>query len=259
MKYGSCQVTGHALWWSLHQTRKLTKCTTMKQIPPPTEKQLEHFEEIERILDVTYGPRELQPSGDAIAQLVGTILSQNTSDVNTRRTFERLRETFATWEDVIEADTDDVRDAIQLGGLANIKAPRIQQALASIINRTGSLDLAFLEDMPPEQAQAWLTELDGIGPKTAACVMLFSLGIPVMPVDTHVGRVTTRLGVVPDRTSTITKERILEKLIGPDPYRMYAFHVETIAHGRSVCRARNPKCEECPLNHLCDYYRKVTS
>lgn len=224
--------------------------------PHPTEDQLTHFEEIERLLEVMYGPRVLRANGDPVSELVGTILSQNTSDVNTARSFGALRSRFATWEDVIEADTGEVSDTIKMGGLNKIKAPRIQAALQSIIDRHGSLDLEFLQEMSVEDAQAWLTAQNGIGPKTAACVLLFSLGKPAMPVDTHVGRVMTRLGVVPDKTSTMTKERILETLIGDDSDRMYAVHVETITHGRQLCKAQRPLCEQCQLNHLCTYYRE---
>lgn len=222
----------------------------------PTVEQLAHFEEIERLLDVMYGPRMLRANGDPVSELVGTILSQNTSDVNTARSFASLRATFATWEDVIAADTADIAHAIRMGGLSNIKAPRIQAALQSILDRHGSLELSFLQEMPLLEAQTWLTAQNGIGPKTAACVLLFSLGMPAMPVDTHVGRVMTRLGVAPNKTSTVTKERMLETLIGDDADRMYAVHVETISHGRKVCKAQRPLCEQCKLQHLCRYYRE---
>lgn len=222
----------------------------------PTEAQLTHFEEIERLLDDRYGPRMHNPSGDPVSGLVGTILSQNTSDVNTDRSFASLREHFPTWQDVIDADTADVQDAIKSGGLSKIKAPRIQAALQSIIDQTGELKLGFLKQMSVEDGIAWLTALIGIGPKTAACVLLFSLGLPSMPVDTHVARVMTRLGVVPDRTSTLTKQQFLENLIGPDANRVYAVHVETITHGREVCKARRPLCEHCNLRELCLYYKE---
>lgn len=225
-----------------------------KVVPTPTEDQLIHFEEIERLLEVLYGPRVLRANGDPVSELVGTILSQNTSDVNTARSFESLRSTFPTWEEVIAADTDGIRDAIKMGGLSNIKAPRIQAALESIIDRHGSLNLDFLREMSVKDAQAWLTAQNGIGPKTAACVLLFSLGKPAMPVDTHVGRVMTRLGVVSDKTSTMTKERMLESLVGDDANRMYAVHVETITHGRQICKAQRPLCGKCQLKHLCKYY-----
>lgn len=235
---------------------KLTNVTMLATQFHPTRDEQLRFDEIERLLDVTYGPRILRVNGDPISELVGTILSQNTSDVNTARSFAKLREVFPTWDDVIEADTNDVRAAIWQGGLSNIKAPRIQGVLRSIVRKNGHLNLDHLKTMDVESALAWLTELDGVGPKTAACVLLFSFGKPAMPVDTHVGRVMTRLGVVPDRTSTIRKERIIESLIGDDAYRMYAVHVETISHGRQICKAQRPTCEICPLQDLCLYYRE---
>jgi endonuclease III len=222
-----------------------------------TDDQREKFDEIERILDVTYGPRVLRENGDPISELVGTILSQNTSDVNTARSMARLREEFPTWEEVREAPVEDIVDAIRSGGLANIKGPRIQAVLNEAISRRGDTDLTFLAEMPLDEAQSWLTSMNGVGPKTAACVLLFSLGMPAMPVDTHVGRVMTRLGVVPGRSSTVTKERILEELIGPEPQRVYAVHVETISHGRQICKAQRPKCDICPLKDLCDYGQSV--
>lgn len=221
-----------------------------------TEEQIDHFEEIERRLEVRYGPRMLTASDDPVSGLVGTILSQNTSDVNTARSYASLREEFPTWQEVIEADTEDVQHAIRMGGLSKTKAPRIQAALQSIIDRCGELNLDFLKEMSVEDGMIWLTDLNGIGPKTAACVLLFSLGMPAMPVDTHVARVMTRLGVIPDKTSSITKQRILEALIGPDADRVYAVHVETISHGREICKARRPLCEQCDLASLCKYYRE---
>lgn len=221
-----------------------------------TEEQMDHFEEIERRLEVMYGPRMLTASDDPVSGLVGTILSQNTSDVNSSRAFASLRSEFPTWQGVIDADTADVQEAIRMGGLSKIKAPRIQAALQSIIDRCGELDLGFLKDMSIEDAMTWLTDLKGIGPKTAACVLLFSLGMPAMPVDTHVDRVMTRLDVLPIRTSSIKKQRILEALIGPDADRVYAVHVETISHGRELCKPRRPLCEQCDLASLCRYYRE---
>jgi endonuclease III len=214
---------------------------------------LTKFEEIERILDVTYGPRVLRASGDPISELVGTILSQNTSDVNTARSMARLREEFPTWEEVRVAPVEDVVDAIRSGGLANRKAPRIQAVIDTVIERRGDTNLTFLADMPLDEAKQWLTSMDGVGPKTAACVLLFSLGQPAMPVDTHVGRVMTRLGIVPPRTSPEKTQLVLEALIGPEPERVYAVHVETISHGRQICKALRPKCDICPLRELCDY------
>jgi len=215
---------------------------------------LDRFDDVERILDATYGPRILHERGDPVSGLIGTILSQSTSDINSSRAMETLRDRFPAWNDVTEAAVEDVRDAIRSGGLANIKAPRIQAALHTIGKRRSDMDLIFLKQMPVDDAMTWLTSIDGVGPKTAACVLLFNLGMPVMPVDTHVGRVMTRIGILPDRTSTLRKQRMLEALIGPDPNRVYAVHVETIEHGRLICRSQRPQCPICPLKDHCDYY-----
>lgn len=222
-----------------------------------TDDSITKFDEIERILDAEYGPRVLRESGDPLSELIGTILSQNTSDVNTARSMARLREEFPTWKDVRAAPVEEVVDAIRSGGLANTKGPLIQAVLDTLIDRRGDTDLRFLGEMELDEAKAWLTGMNGIGPKTAACVLLFSLGRPAMPVDTHVHRVMRRLGVVPPRTSPEATARALETLIGPDPHRVYAVHVETISHGRQVCKAQRPRCETCPLLHLCDYGQSV--
>ena len=249
----------HPVERSLRRSDKLTNGTMSADYLHPTPENERTFDEIERILDDTYGPRILRANGDPVSELVGTILSQNTSDVNTARSFASLRTRFPTWSEVITADTNTVRDAIRMGGLGNIKAPRIQQVLNAIYQQRGSFDLSFLTTMESTAAQTWLMHLDGVGPKTAACVLLFSFGMPLMPVDTHVARVMTRLAVVPDRSSTLRKERIIETLIGTDANRMYAVHVETIAHGRQLCRAQTPHCEQCPLRSVCPYYQENTA
>lgn len=219
-----------------------------------TDEFLDSFHEIERLLDIAYGPRVLQPNGEPLDTLVGTILSQSTSDVNSRRAMQRLLEEFPTWDDVLAAPVDDVIDAIRSGGLANVKGPRIQNVLQHVLARQGSWDLSSLAEMSPDEAMEWLVSLDGVGPKTAACVLLFSLGMPAMPVDTHVGRVMARLGILPPRASTIRKQRTLEALIGPEPQRVYAVHVETIEHGRHICKSARPLCPICPLKDVCLYY-----
>ena len=224
--------------------------------PPDTLQ--ERFDAIERLLDMTYGPRMLRANGDPISELVGTILSQNTTDSNTARSLSRLREAFPTWEEVMEADTADVVDAIRSGGLANRKAPRIQAVIREVIARRGDTDLTFLGDVPLDEAKAWLTSMHGIGAKTAACVLLFSFGRPAMPVDTHVHRVSLRLGLVPPKTSPERTQTALEALLGDDPHRVYAVHVEMIAHGRQICRALRPRCDICPLREYCEYARRQT-
>jgi endonuclease-3 len=214
---------------------------------------IDHLSAIERILDQTYGPRKLTPGHDPVATLVATILSQNTSDINTERAFASLRRRFPTWQAVIDADTADVIDAIRSGGLANRKAPRIQDALEEIQERYGAVSLDALDDLTLDEARNALVSIDGVGPKTAACVLLFALGRPALPVDTHVYRVARRLGLIDDRTNPERAHATLEALMGGDAERTYRFHVEMIAHGRAICVARNPTCGICPIRSYCEY------
>jgi endonuclease-3 len=203
-----------------------------------------------------YGPFDLVPNEQPTGELVGTILSQHTSDINTARAFASLKSGFPDWPSVIEAPAEAVADAIRSGGLANIKAPRIQAVLREVMRRTGGFELAFLSEMPVEEARAWLTSLPGVGPKTASCVLLFSLGMPALPVDTHVHRVSLRIGLVPPGTSAERAYRPLEIALGGNGAEVYAFHMSLIVHGRRTCIARRPRCAECPVMDACDYYQQ---
>ncbi len=187
----------------------------------------------------------------AIDELVSTILSQNTNDTNRDRAFESLRARFPSWEAVRDAEPEAVIEAIRPAGLANQKGPRIQQVLGEITTERGNLELSFLKDIPLEEAHAWLTKFKGVGPKTAAIVLLFSLGRPAFPVDTHIYRVTGRIGLRPEKMSVEEAHPFLEALFPPETY--YAGHLNLIRLGREICQARKPRCEVCPLNRLCDY------
>jgi endonuclease-3 len=178
-----------------------------------------------------------------------TVLSQHTSDINAERAFEGLRAAFPTWEDVVRAPTRAVADAIRSGGLADTKAPRIQVILREVAERRGDFDLSHLADLPDEAARAELLSLPGVGPKTAAVVLSFSLGRDAMPVDTHVHRVTKRLGLVPPTTSAERADRILHELV-PEGLRT-PLHVALNRLGREICKAPIPRCRTCPLNDIC--------
>jgi endonuclease III len=191
----------------------------------------------------------------AIDELVSTILSQNTNDVNRDRAFNSLRAKFSTWEEVREADTIDIINAIRPAGLANQKGPRIQQVLRSITEERGNLDLSFLGDMPEDEAKAWLTKFNGVGPKTAAIVLCFSLGKHAFPVDTHVYRVTGRIGLRPEKMTVEQAHPHLESLFPPETY--YAAHLNIIRLGREICTARRPFCEKCPIVKLCDFGKLI--
>ena len=200
----------------------------------------------------TYGRPVNQPHGHPIAELVRTVLSQNTSDGNRDRAYDRLRERFPTWEEVRDAPTEDVIEALRPGGLANTKAPRIQAILSELGEHP---DLDWLEDAPREEALVFLTDLPGVGRKTAACVMIFTFDRPEIPVDTHVYRVGTRLGLFrPGASFDEAHDEILKMV---DPEDAYEFHINLIRHGRAVCKAQRPRCDGCPLLRMCPYGRAL--
>jgi endonuclease III len=186
---------------------------------------------------------------DPLEELVLTVLSQHTSDVNAERAFESLRAAFPSWEEVVAAPTRVVADAVRSGGLADTKAPRIQAILREIAERRGAFDLSSLADLSDDEARAELMSLPGVGPKTAAVVLSFSLGRDAMPVDTHVHRVTRRLGLVPQKASAERTDRLLHELV-PEGLRT-PLHVALIRLGREICKAPVPRCRVCPLNDIC--------
>jgi endonuclease-3 len=187
----------------------------------------------------------------AVDELVSTILSQNTNDTNRDRAFEALRRAFPTWEAVRDAEPQAVVAAIRPAGLANQKGPRIQQVLREITAQRGALTLDFLAELTPAEGRAWLLQFKGVGPKTAAIVLLFSLGKPAFPVDTHIYRVSGRIGLRPEQMSVEQAHEFLEGLLPPEAY--YAAHLNLIRLGREVCKARKPDCPRCPVRAWCDY------
>jgi endonuclease-3 len=190
-------------------------------------------------------------------EIVSTILSQNTNDSNRDRAFEALQNRFSTWEAVRDAEPQELIDTIRTAGLANQKGPRIQNALKEITDVRGTISLDFLRDLSPEEASRWLMQFKGVGPKTAAIVLLFSLELPAFPVDTHIYRVTGRLGLRPQKMNAEQAHDYLAKLFPADTY--YVVHLNIIRLGREICRARKPNCSECPLQDLCDYYAQSFS
>lgn len=206
----------------------------------------------ERLL-AEYGTPDWGERLPAVDELVATILSQNTSDLNSGRAFALLQARFGSMEAVRDAPEAAVIETIRPAGLANQKGPRIQAVLRAITAERGALDLKFLRRLPPAEARAWLTRFPGIGPKTASIVLLFSLAIPAFPVDTHVHRVTGRLGLRPEKLSADDCHPYFEALFPPNTFG--PAHLNLIAHGRQVCHARRPECGRCRLRRLCDYGR----
>jgi endonuclease-3 len=201
------------------------------------------------ILWQEYAPFPWEPRYDPISELVFTILSQHTSDRNSERAFKQLMDTFGSFEEVAEGDIELIERAISGGGLAKVKAPRIKEVLNLILEKRGSLDLYFLKEMPLDEAKAWLKQLPGIGPKSAGIILSFSLGMPAMAVDTHIYRVAKRLGLIGPKTSADQAHDILEQALEPD--NVYPFHVALITHGRRVCKAPRPLCNQCVIANRC--------
>jgi endonuclease-3 len=201
-----------------------------------------------RLLD-HYGQPTWEPNYAPVDELVGTILSQHTSDLNSQRAFEALTSVFSSWEAVRDAPVDQLIETIRCGGLAVIKAHRIQAVLRALTDGDGRICLPDLRRMRRKRAVELLTSLPGVGRKTAACVLLFGSHVPAVPVDTHVHRVSLRLGLVGPRTSPEATTDALEA--GLDPRDYYAFHVNVIRLGREICKAPRPRCEVCPLRGRC--------
>jgi endonuclease-3 len=207
----------------------------------------------QKLLDFYGSPTWREPL-PAVDELVSTILSQNTNDTNRDRAFAALRHSFSTWEQVRDTDVSAVIAAIRPAGLANQKGPRIQQVLREITAQRGSLTLDFLAELTPAEGRAWLLQFKGVGPKTAAIVLLFSLGKPAFPVDTHIYRVTGRMGLRPEHISVEQAHDFLEELLPQDTY--YAAHLNLIRLGREICSARKPDCPRCPVQAWCDYFTR---
>ncbi len=207
-----------------------------------------------KLLTDSYGPPMPMRRRQVVDVLIGTILSQNTNGANSSEAFRDLKHRFATWDHAADAPVGEIRRCIHSGGLSRIKAPRIRKILRDIRAARGEVSLEHLRDVPPPTAYQYLIGFDGVGPKTALCVMLFALGMEVFPVDTHVGRITRRLGLLPQGAGAQKAHEHLTPLIPPEA--RYPMHLLLIAHGRAVCRAQNPLCRRCVLLRLCPHARR---
>lgn len=201
------------------------------------------------LLEQEYGIPRRSRRRDPLESLIVTILSQNTNDVNRDKAYQGLRERFPSWQEILDAPEHEIAKAIRVGGLANIKSRRIKEILGSIKREHGDFDLSFLRDLSPEEAEERLLSYKGVGLKTAKIVLLFTLGRNVFPVDTHIHRLSKRLGFVPENAAREKTHEIMGALVPPE--KMYSFHLNLISHGRKICIARKPRCPECVLNSLC--------
>jgi endonuclease-3 len=221
----------------------------------PSRRRKVRTQDVMDYLGAQYGPVQWHVRYTPAEELVYTILSQHTSDLNSERAFKSLIATFETLDAVADASVDSIEEAIRRGGLAKQKAPRIKNVLCQIRDEIGSFDLSFLAEMPLDEAKAWLKRLNGIGPKTAAIILCFSLGMPAMPVDTHIFRVSRRLGLIGPKVNADKAHDILEPLVAPED--VFAFHMYLIQHGRQVCKAQRPLCDECALAWGCRERPKI--
>ncbi len=222
----------------------------MDKTNPLTQKMLRVHQKLMETYSCPAWRQHLPP----IDELVATILSQSTSDGNRDKGFYALKERYPDWDAVMNAPEADIIETIRPAGLANQKGPRIKKALQYVYDEQGELSLQFLNEMSLDEAREWLVQIKGVGPKTAAIILLFGFNRPAFPVDTHVHRITRRLGLISPKTSANKAHAILEKMGDPDTY--YPLHLNIIRHGREICRARRPLCDQCSLTDECDK-RKV--
>lgn len=223
-------------------------------MPDPTLALATKIATVHHRLGEAYGYPSWQPHGEtAIDELILTFLSQNTSDANAARAFANLKAAYPTPQAVMNAPTEELTAVIRSGGLAQQKAPRIQAALRAVYQKRGDFDLGWLAELPVDEARAWLTQMDGVGAKTASVVLLFCFHRPAFPVDTHVHRLTRRLGLAPATASPDKVMRLIEDHASPTVF--YPLHLNLIRHGRAVCKAQRPRCAECVLATICDWRR----
>ena len=205
--------------------------------------------EIDRILEGIFGIPDFGRDSKPLDTLINTILSQNTNDTNRDRAYANLREQFPTWEDVLDADPQDIADAIRVGGLSNQKSVRIKNVLAWIKDTYGELNIDFICDMDPEEVIGIFSKLKGVGLKTINVLLMFACGKDVFPVDTHILRISKRLDLVPANASADKAHEVMGELC-PEG-KAFSLHINMIRFGRTVCHARKPECRECPLIDYC--------
>ncbi len=213
------------------------------------------IKKISVLLNKEYGEKIWRKGGTPLSVLIGTILSQNTSDKNSHQAFRNLKNNFKNWEDVRKSPVKKIEKAVQRGGLARIKAKRIKVILNQIHKDNHNTTLGHLKRMETQKVVDYLRKFKGVGQKTIACVLLFSLGRAVIPVDTHVHRLSKRLGLFEEKTDSKKAHQILQKMV-PDNL-VYSFHLNLIEHGRKICKAKNPSCEKCVLFGLCEAFEKI--
>jgi endonuclease-3 len=212
--------------------------------------------EVTRRLTELYGVAEWSKK-DPLSMLVDIILSHRTRDEQTAAAYDNLVKRFGSWEAIRDAPTSEVQETIENVNWPEVKAPRLQALMRRITEERGELNLDFLRDIPVEEGAAWLNRLEGVGPKTTAAVLLFSSRKPILPVDTHVHRVSIRLGLIGKKVTADNAHALLQALLPNDPQTIYNFHKALLRHGQRICVFEHPRCNKCILTDLCDYYKTV--
>ena len=205
---------------------------------------------IYKLLKKQYKLKKIRPHGDGISELILTILSQNTADRNSGQAFAKLMNYFGNWENIRKAQLSEIKKQITIGGMSNIKSKNIKTVLNIVNQEVENYNLYFLTNLKRKEALNWLTALPGVGKKTASCVMLFAYGVPFIPVDTHVERIVKRIGFVKKKVNTKDVQEELEQIFEKEKYGI--FHLSLIEHGRKICQAKNPLCNECIIQDLCE-------
>ncbi len=233
---------------------------TPERLPPVDTKTLrpKAWTMYERLVAL-YGHQPNIPRREPMHELISTILSHRTTGKNEDSAYHKMRARWPTWEEVRDAPTEELGAAISESNFADQKAPRIQAVLRRIIDERGAANIDFLRTMPLDEAMAWLTDLPGVGPKTASLVLLFCFARPVLPVDTHVQRVSQRVGLIGPKVDATAAHPLLLALFPADPQILYNFHIDTLRHGQKICVWGTPRCPRCPLTEICDYYRTQRS
>ncbi|MCX2742150.1 endonuclease III domain-containing protein [Pontibacter anaerobius] len=222
------------------------------QLPPEEKALLTH-----ELLNQAYKHRKLEPRRGHMHELISTMLSHRTNHNDEEKAYYNMLERFGDWEGVMNAPFEELADTISTTRYPGQKAPQIQQTLRLIKEERGELSIDFLEEMPVEEAMAWLTKLPGVGLKTATLLLLFNFKKPVMPVDTHVFRISQRVGLIEAKVTANKAHDLLLQMLPPEPEELYNFHIHMLRHGQRICTFYSPRCEECVLSGICNYYQDV--
>jgi endonuclease-3 len=204
----------------------------------------------------TFGEHPLKPRRKPMHELISTMLSHRTTETNEAIAFERMWKRYGSWEAIRDAPVEELTAEIEPANFPEVKAPRIKEVLARIIEERGEASIEFLRDLTPEAGLEWLIALPGVGIKTASLVLLFCFSKPVLPVDSHVHRVSQRLGLIGPKVNPTAAHPLLLSLLPPDPHILFNFHINMLRHGQQICTWSSPRCERCPLNDLCHWYRE---